>query len=153
MSGGRDDLGMLDIVAGRLTVALQAARTAQALAATETADQAREPAREAAENISAALLLLKELGATPYAPDAGTDSLARLSVLRTPQSERLSEALRSARDIAEQVDAERGDRVPETVALPPGEIRGTGWAEEIGRLSRRLDTEVFGPSGPDQPEA
>lgn len=147
MSSDRNDLPMLDIVAGRLTVALQAARTAQALAAAEAADRAKDPAREAAENISAALLLLKEIGATPYAPDAGTDSLARLSALRTPQSERLSDLLHAARDLAEQVDAERGDIVPETVTLPLGETRGTGWAEEIGRLSRRLDTEVFGPGG------
>jgi hypothetical protein len=141
------DLSMLDIIAGRLTVALQAARTAQALAATEAADTIREPAREAAENVSAALLLLKELGATPYAPDAGTESLARLSALRTPESEQLALLLQAARDLAEQVDAQRGDTVPETVPVPPDETRGTGWAEEIGRLSRRLNTEVFGPSG------
>jgi hypothetical protein len=141
------DLSMLDIIAGRLTVALQAARTAQALAATESADTIRDPAREAAENVSAALLLLKELGATPYAPDAGTESLARLSALRTPESEQLALLLQAARDLAEQVDAQRGDTVPETVPVPPGELRGIGWAEEIGRLSARLNTEVFGPSG------
>jgi len=41
--------------------------------------------------------------------------------------------------------AERGNVLPAHLPLQPGESRGTGWAETLSNLAKRLRAEVEGP--------
>jgi hypothetical protein len=54
--------------------------------------------------------------------------------------------VRAAVEAAEEVDAERGNVLPEDFPLQPGEPRGTGYAETISNLAERLRVEVEGPT-------
>ena len=62
----------------------------------------------------------------------------------TAASRRLLETLAAAVELAEIVDAERGNVVSKDFPLVPGEPRGTGWAETLTLLSNKLHEEVGG---------
>ena len=70
-----------------------------------------------------------------------------LTLLSTERTRALLSRLREAQEVAEAVDAERGNVLPASVPLQPGESRGTGWAETISNLAERLRVEVEGPRG------
>jgi hypothetical protein len=67
---------------------------------------------------------------------------------RTTASCRLLEALEAAAELAEIVDAERGNVVGKDFPLLPGEPRGTGWAETLSALTQKLRDEVEGTARP-----
>lgn len=66
------------------------------------------------------------------------------SMRSTTASRRLLEALHTAVELAEIVDAERGNVVSKDFPLLPGEPRGTGWAEALTLLTNKLREEVEG---------
>ncbi len=69
-----------------------------------------------------------------------------LHLLSTDASRRLLAGLRQVQEMAEAVDAERGNVLPSHLPLLPGESRGTGWAETLSELALRLKIEVEGPA-------
>ena len=144
-------ISQLGIIAERAIEAVKSARTCQMLAGVAGARQAEDEARKTAEAIASLLALLEELGADSRAHNsrAGLDTLAQLETLSTPSSQCLARKLHALLPLAEIVDAERGNVLPESVTLRTGETRGTDLAETIGALAQRLNREVFGPKGRD----
>jgi hypothetical protein len=96
-----------------------------------------------------ARLVLQAGGRAPeydFPRPSDADPLRALAQASTPNARRLLDALRHAVEVAEDVDAERGDVLAPDVPLLPGETRGTGWAETISNLAQRLKIEVEGPA-------
>jgi hypothetical protein len=111
---------------------------------------ARERITASADAAWGTLQRLLEAGAARPAnvpaPAAEADPLRDLALADTPATRRLLAAVRAAMDAAEEVDAERGNVLPDDFPLQPGESRGTGWAETISNLTQRLRIEVEGPA-------
>ena len=112
-------------------------------------EDARRFTDQANDHAQAALRQLVAGGA-----DAGTGWGANgggqatpLHLLDTPATRRLLDTLRLAVMDAEAVDEERGNVLPDSIALQPGESRGTGWAETLSEIALRLKIEVEGPRG------
>lgn len=84
---------------------------------------------------------------TAVAPDGTTITRVEISMpyQQTAATRRLQDALAFAVTCAEEVDAERGNVMPDDFPLQPGESRGTGWAETLSEVALRLKIEVEGP--------
>jgi hypothetical protein len=74
-------------------------------------------------------------------------SLSDLDMLNTPDARCLLHVLEIAQRCAEPVDRQRGRYLSDDIPLLPGEPRGTDLAETISEISRRVRTEVYGPTG------
>ena len=111
--------------------------------------EARERLTSVDRSAQEALRLLIEAGAARPegvpAPKSDADPLRALALADTPATRRLLDLLRQATAAAEEVDAERGNVLPDDFPLQPGESRGTGWAETLSELALRLKIEVHGP--------
>ncbi len=149
----------LDRAALHVRRAQIAAGLAQAVAISRP-ETAREQASRAADAAGRALTVLcNNLGAAcPSIDDAEGDSdtptpsgetldlraLDALGRLDTPETRGLLAALEAALPVAEAVDEQRGNVLPERIETAPGETRGIDLAESLGELVLRLRREVFG---------
>lgn len=155
------DAAALDSVTRDASSAVDAALAVVAqLAEAEVTGQAPDPealrdladdANERAQQVYQALRAAggrEPLGHAAALPlSAEENPLRRLALADTPATRRLLQALRDAQEAAENVDAERGNVLPDFIPLLPGESRGTGWAELVSNLCERLRLEVEGPHG------
>jgi len=66
-------------------------------------------------------------------------SLSVLSSLGSPNRQRLRDQLRAALETADRVDEEEGNAVPHDIPLPPGQVRGTNFAEAVKFILDQLD--------------
>lgn len=111
---------------------------------------ARERLSSVDQAVQEALRLLLQAGASRPAsvpaPKSDADPLRALAQADTPATRELLHRLRQSLQVAELVDAERGNVLPAHLPLQPGESRGTGWAETLSELALRLKIEVEGPA-------
>ena len=121
-----------------------AAQEAAALLRAGRADEAIPLVEEATEKARLLVGSLENAGAEPAGVRAAPVPLA---LLDTAFARLLLDMLTRAQDVAEQVDAERGRVLADTVPLLPGESRGVDLAESISHLCERLRLEIHGPDG------
>lgn len=95
------------------------------------------------------LVLLSEHSEQYRVPPAPDMSLTSLSNLSTRTGESLLDLLEEAVLIGDRVDKERGNAISETIALAPGEVRGTDYGRTLNLLRIRLQREVRGAQGKD----
>lgn len=131
--------------AARVDQAGDLASEAAALAHAGDTLRAKELALESSRASRETYRLLRDVGAQPL-PDMPRPAEVPLHLLDTPQTCTLVEALTAAVAAAEKVDQQRGNVLPPSIPLQPGETRGTGYAETLSNILKRLEIEVYGPS-------
>jgi hypothetical protein len=75
--------------------------------------------------------------------------LSALANIDSPDARELLTVLQHALVIAERVDEQRGNSLPESFPRSPSEPRGCDLAEDIGAMVLRLQSEVGGAKGRD----
>jgi hypothetical protein len=92
---------------------------------------------------------LLDAGAAPVqgiGVPTSANPLCALANADTPNARELLWLLNEALTVAERVDAERGNVLPDDFPLQPGESRGTDLAGTLSELALRLRVEVEGPT-------
>ena len=145
-----DALEPLNKAAGLCATAEQKAREAAMFAGHDT-DQAEKLLRAAGKDAAAARALLVSLGASERYPmkgaiphEAKSNPLAELARVESSRAEALAllDALRTAHQLAEVLDAKRGDVLPE----PIGGSAGLVWGDRLIQAVCGLELELYGPS-------
>jgi hypothetical protein len=141
----------LDRAAALCALAEQKAREA-AICLPEQPGPSAELARSAGKDSAAALALLRGLGADPMKSPGAARSMpsprnpfAELARVENSRAEALAllDALRHAHQLAEALDAKRGDVLDE----PIGGSAGLVWGDRLIQAVCGLELELFGPSG------
>ena len=133
-----------------LTVAsagLMAAQASEAFHARTGGATAQEQGKRASEALVKVCRGLEALGAQDRAPlvkPAPVNPLAELSRVESSRSEAhaLLDALRHALQLAEALDAKRGD----VLDIPVGGSAGLVWGDRLVQAVCGLELELFGPS-------
>ena len=139
-------LETLNHAAAHAAHANELARTA-ALMLPEEPNQAKEASTRAGKEAGECLALLRALGATTptqRAMRAASNPLAELARVESSRAEALAllDALRTAHQLAEVLDAKRGDVLPE----PIGGSAGLVWGDRLIQAVCGLELELYGPS-------
>lgn len=113
--------------------------------------EARQKISEAARESRKAYEALNQLGVRLGEPHEKPERnpLEELQSLSSPSRQALLEGLRQLLPLAEVVDAEDGNVLPDHLPLQPGETRGTNWAESLSNIAELLRQQVEGPRGRD----
>ena len=132
-----------------LTVAsagLMAAQASEAFHARTGGATAQEQGKRASQALVKVCQGLEKLGAQDRAPlvkPAQTNPLAELTRVENSRSEALAllDALRTAHQLAEALDAKRGD----VLAEPIGGSAGLVWGDRLLQAVCGLELELYGP--------